>query len=81
LVGAVLQTDEVAAEIICDGRASTLDVACLEPSRFERGNPIPTAGVLFRPEMVGKYHTVYSGHWRSATKWSRYRATTRAHRC
>lgn len=34
-----------------------------------------------RPEMVGKYHTVYSGHWRSAAKWSRYRATTRAHRC
>jgi hypothetical protein len=34
-----------------------------------------------RPKLVGKYHTVYSGHWHSASKWSKYRATTRAHRC
>lgn len=34
-----------------------------------------------RPKLAGKYHTVYSGHWHSASKWSKYRATTRAHRC
>ena len=37
---------QLLAEIICDGRASTLDVSCLEPSRFEAGRPIPVAGVL-----------------------------------
>jgi hypothetical protein len=37
---------QLLAEIICDGRASTLDVSCLEPSRFEAGRPIPVAEVL-----------------------------------
>ena len=37
---------QLLAEIICDARASTLDVACLEPSRFETGNPIPAATEL-----------------------------------
>jgi sarcosine oxidase subunit beta len=37
---------QLLAEIICDGRASTLDVGCLQPSRFAAGSPIPTAGVL-----------------------------------
>jgi sarcosine oxidase subunit beta len=34
------------AEIICDGHASTLDVRCLDPGRFERGEPIPVAELL-----------------------------------
>ena len=29
---------QLLAEIICDGRAATLDVACLEPGRFEAGS-------------------------------------------
>ncbi|MGN6392688.1 MAG: NAD(P)/FAD-dependent oxidoreductase [Gemmatimonadales bacterium] len=34
------------AEIICDGRATTLDVRCLEPERFARGHAIPVAELL-----------------------------------
>ena len=34
------------AEIICDGHASTLDVRCLDPGRFARGEPIPAAELL-----------------------------------
>jgi sarcosine oxidase subunit beta len=37
---------QLLAEIVCDGQASTLDVACLEPSRFEAGKAIPAAGLL-----------------------------------
>jgi len=37
---------QLLAEIICDGRASTLDVACLDASRFEAGEAIDGAGVL-----------------------------------
>jgi sarcosine oxidase, subunit beta len=37
---------QLLAEIICDGRATTLDVSCLEPGRFEAGRSIPTEGVL-----------------------------------
>jgi len=37
---------QLLAEIVCDGRASTLDVACLGPSRFEAGKAIPAIGVL-----------------------------------
>jgi len=33
------------------------------------------------PKLAGKYHTVYSGHWRRPGKWSKYRATTRSRRC
>ena len=29
---------QLLAEIICDGRATTLDVACLDPGRFEAGS-------------------------------------------
>ena len=29
----------------------------------------------------GKYHTVYSGHWKHPTVWSHYKVTTRARRC
>jgi sarcosine oxidase subunit beta len=34
------------AEIMCDGRATTLDIAGLAPDRFERGALIPAAGLL-----------------------------------
>ena len=34
------------AEIICDGAASTLDVSCLSPSRFEAGRLNPVSGLL-----------------------------------
>ncbi len=34
------------AEIVCEGRASTLDVACLHPSRFEEGRLNPVSGLL-----------------------------------
>jgi sarcosine oxidase subunit beta len=37
---------QLLAEIICDGRASTLDVACLAPDRFERGALNPVAELL-----------------------------------
>jgi len=34
------------AEIMCDGRATTLDIAGLAPDRFERGALIPAAALL-----------------------------------
>jgi sarcosine oxidase, subunit beta len=34
------------AEIMCDGHASTLDVRCLDPGRFERGELNPVAELL-----------------------------------
>jgi hypothetical protein len=34
-----------------------------------------------RATRAGKYHTVYSGHWKHPKQWSRYRVTTRARRC
>lgn len=37
---------QLLAEIICDGQATTLDVRCLAPDRFERGQPIPVAELL-----------------------------------
>jgi sarcosine oxidase subunit beta len=37
---------QLLAEIVCDGRASTIDVSCLDPSRFEAGRAIPAAGLL-----------------------------------
>jgi sarcosine oxidase subunit beta len=37
---------QLLAEIICDGRATTLDVRCLAPDRFERGESIPVAELL-----------------------------------
>jgi sarcosine oxidase subunit beta len=37
---------QLLAEIICDGRASTLDVSCLRPSRFEEGRPNPVSELL-----------------------------------
>jgi len=37
---------QLLAEIICDGRATTLDVGCLEPGRFDAGMPIPAEGLL-----------------------------------
>lgn len=37
---------QLLAEIICDGQATTLDVRCLAPDRFERGEPIPVAELL-----------------------------------
>jgi sarcosine oxidase subunit beta len=37
---------QLLAEIMCDGRATTLDIAGLAPDRFERGALIPAAGLL-----------------------------------
>ena len=37
---------QLLAEIICDGRAATIDVRCLEPGRFEAGRLIAAGGVL-----------------------------------
>jgi sarcosine oxidase, subunit beta len=37
---------QLLAEIICDGKASTLDVTALRPSRFEEGAMIGGSGVL-----------------------------------
>ncbi|HKT61350.1 MAG TPA: FAD-dependent oxidoreductase [Gemmatimonadales bacterium] len=37
---------QLLAEIICDGQATTLDVRCLAPDRFERGAQLPVNGVL-----------------------------------
>jgi len=37
---------QLLAEIICDGRASSLDASCLEPSRFEAGTRIPMGSDL-----------------------------------
>ena len=37
---------QLLAEIMCDGRATTLDVAALAPDRFERGALIPVAELL-----------------------------------
>jgi hypothetical protein len=34
-----------------------------------------------RARMAGRYRTVYSGHWKSRSVWSQYKATTRARRC
>jgi sarcosine oxidase subunit beta len=37
---------QLLGEIMCDGAATTLDVRCLDPGRFERGEPIPVTGLL-----------------------------------
>jgi sarcosine oxidase subunit beta len=37
---------QLLAEIMCDGAATTLDVRCLDPRRFERGELIPVAELL-----------------------------------
>jgi len=37
---------QLLAEIMCDGTAITLDVRCLDPGRFERGELIPVAELL-----------------------------------
>jgi glycine/D-amino acid oxidase-like deaminating enzyme len=37
---------QLLAEILCDGRATTLDVRCLDPNRFERGELNPVAELL-----------------------------------
>ena len=34
-----------------------------------------------RATRVGKYHTVYSGHWKHAKRWDHYKVTTKARRC
>ena len=34
-----------------------------------------------RAARPGKYHTVYSGHWKRPTVWSHDKVTTRARRC
>jgi hypothetical protein len=34
-----------------------------------------------RAKLAGAYHTVYSGHWKSRSVWSRYKVTTRARHC
>ncbi|HET9727659.1 MAG TPA: FAD-dependent oxidoreductase [Gemmatimonadales bacterium] len=37
---------QLLAEIICEGRATTLDARCLAPDRFERGAQLPVAELL-----------------------------------
>ena len=37
---------QLLAEIICEGTASTLDVSCLSPSRFEEGRLNPVSELL-----------------------------------
>ncbi|MEO6056964.1 MAG: FAD-dependent oxidoreductase [Gemmatimonadales bacterium] len=37
---------QLLAEIMCEGCASTLDVSCLHPSRFEAGRPNPVSELL-----------------------------------
>jgi sarcosine oxidase subunit beta len=37
---------QLLSEMMCDGRASTLDVGCLDPGRFERGELNRDLGVL-----------------------------------
>jgi hypothetical protein len=34
-----------------------------------------------RAARPGKYHTVYSGHWKHPKVWSHYKVTTKARRC
>lgn len=34
-----------------------------------------------RAARPGKYHTVYSGHWRHPKRWDHYKVTTKASRC
>lgn len=34
-----------------------------------------------RATQVGKYHTVYSGHWKHPKRWDRYKVATKARRC
>ena len=37
---------QLLAEMICDGAASSLDVSCLRPSRFDEGRPNAVSGLL-----------------------------------
>jgi hypothetical protein len=37
---------QLLAEIICEGHATTLDVGCLAPDRFERGALLSVSEVL-----------------------------------
>jgi sarcosine oxidase subunit beta len=37
---------ELLAELISDGRFSSLDATVLRPSRFEEGSPIPAPGLI-----------------------------------
>ncbi len=34
-----------------------------------------------RATRAGKYHTVYSGHWKYPRRWSHYKVTTKARHC
>ncbi len=34
-----------------------------------------------RAARPGKYHTVYSGHWKHPRRWDHYRVPTKARRC
>jgi hypothetical protein len=34
-----------------------------------------------RATRLGKYHTVYSGHWKHPKRWDHYRVTTKARQC
>ena len=51
---------------------------------FHRAGQAPSASWRMWKVLAGragKYHTVYSGHRPGSTKWTTFRATTRAHRC
>jgi hypothetical protein len=34
-----------------------------------------------RATRAGKYHTVYSGHWKHPKRWDHYKVTTKARHC
>jgi hypothetical protein len=51
---------------------------------FHRSGRAPSAHWAFwkiRAKRIGKYRTVYSGHWKKRSAWSTYRTVTKAHRC
>jgi hypothetical protein len=51
---------------------------------FYRHGSAPTAHWSFwrvRAKLAGTYLTTYSGHWKKATVWTKFRVTTRARHC
>jgi len=69
------------------GGSRAYRVAVYSPSGariFYRHGRAPAAHWKFwkiRARRAGTYRTVYSGHWRKPSVWTRYRAVTKARRC